>query len=197
MAKYNWNKASITERKLWVTLLKNDGHSDEVIGDFFGKSKGTIVGFRHRELPELTFGAKATKQAVKSGRLSELLNELAPTKDSRGSSDVTTIVEVVTEKPLPTVELSEVLVQPIAENGSDVSALPTPTAPTMSPTAALPRRFIAEVIDTDTCRCPVPGRGLKQTARCRVGPVVFAGCCAKHATLSSAGNRRANMSSVA
>ncbi len=57
----SWKKLDDAEKKLFVTLLRQDGFSDEAIADFFKATKGMVVGFRHRHLSSLTFQHKAVK----------------------------------------------------------------------------------------------------------------------------------------
>ena len=74
--KWSWDTASLEQKKLFVRVLKEDGHSDRVIGAFFRKSKDAIVGFRHRQLPELTFGQKAIKPRVDPERFEQIIANL-------------------------------------------------------------------------------------------------------------------------
>lgn len=54
-----WADLSFDQRKHRIRTLRGKGDSDEVIADKLSASKGQIVGFRHRHLPELT-GDKRT-----------------------------------------------------------------------------------------------------------------------------------------
>jgi hypothetical protein len=49
-----WSKLDEETKKLYVRILRGIGLSDERIGDFLSASKGQVVGFRHRRLPDLT-----------------------------------------------------------------------------------------------------------------------------------------------
>jgi hypothetical protein len=68
-----WHSYSEDERLLYVALLRNDGFSDDAIGKFFKSTKGTVVGFRHRRLPDFINLPKASKSSVASKRFDELM----------------------------------------------------------------------------------------------------------------------------
>jgi len=86
-ARYMWKGLSADERRLYVRILKPE-HSDEVIATFLHTTKGTIVGFRHRELPELTGGAKASRARVEPEYFESLLaNTVSLAPDVRTAAD--------------------------------------------------------------------------------------------------------------
>lgn len=91
---YDWDRADKETRKLWVRVLREDEHSDEVIADFFAVTKGTIVGFRHRYLPELTFGKKASRPHVNPERFRDLLELAAMRRLEQENGNVTAIAPV-------------------------------------------------------------------------------------------------------
>lgn len=58
-----WRDLSFEQRKEQVRLLREEGLSDEAIGEKLAATKGQIVGFRHRHQPELT-GAASGKRKI-------------------------------------------------------------------------------------------------------------------------------------
>jgi len=76
-----WNALAREKQDLYLVLLWNDGHSDEAIADFFGTTKGTVVGRRQRHLKSVTTSGERqrAKQAVNAERFRDLLdlNEMA------------------------------------------------------------------------------------------------------------------------
>ena len=70
-----WKELTREEQDLYLVLLWNDGHIDEAIADFFGTTKGTIVGRRHRHHKSLASHERMNvKQVVDPERVRDLLD---------------------------------------------------------------------------------------------------------------------------
>lgn len=54
MTSKTWTKLTFDEKKIAVRARRERGLSDEDIGNELRATKGQVVGFRHRHLPELT-----------------------------------------------------------------------------------------------------------------------------------------------
>jgi len=167
--KWDWDTASLDDKKLYVTLLRRDHHSDEVIGTFFGKSKGAIVGFRHRELPELTFGKKATKPKVELERFKELLAAAGKVETSERAPEVS-------EQEAPVVPKTPSAPKPVRKIVAKVSSVPEPVVKVV-PKASAPG-----------CRWPTgTGGSLKNPELCRKATDPGENLCPEHKVIARGG----------
>lgn len=91
------------------------------------------------------------------------------------------------EEPPPT-RVDDVEARAAAEAAIRAAASEAPSIERPKPSQApaqiprVPQRFIATVVDPNSCRCPVPG-DLHGTSVCGEKPVVYEGVCEKHADI--------------
>jgi hypothetical protein len=69
-----WDKLSEKEQNLYLTLLWEDGHSEQAIATFLSTTKGRIVRRRQTGLHLLTAGRPAPKARVDPERFANLLD---------------------------------------------------------------------------------------------------------------------------
>jgi hypothetical protein len=171
-----------------ITALRKKGLSDEAIGERLQATKGQIVGFRHRHIPELTgpsrgsveTGATDTPSADPGVHVETPGHaESAPVEETPGADDSTTSSGIGERLGVTDKEVRDAMASQLNEAIRD--ALPLSVS---EPSRIIaPRRVPVEAPEPPLGKCRWPlasGRSVHADTYCWADTLPGEPCCPKH-----------------